>query len=151
AEPHDKDGAKLEIETVGDGPEPRVIRTPERLHGLGNLLQNAIQFARQSVRVILAWDSDVVTVRILDDGPGIPPAILARLGEPYVSGRSHGRRGRNGHMGLGVFIATAFLERDGATLKFGNGRRGAEVVVTWPRPTLESVQGDEDDRYYASD
>lgn len=142
AEPHDQGQVSLDIDMVGEGPVPQVVRTPERLHGLGNLLQNALQFARHSVRVVISWDDVLVSVRILDDGPGFPTSILARLGEPYVSGRSHGRRNRHGHMGLGVFIATAFLERDGASLKFANDWQGAEVVVAWPRPTLEPVQGE---------
>lgn len=150
AQPHDPGRASLEIEIHGDGPMPQVRRTPERLHGLGNLLQNALQFARQVVRVEVTLDEDTITMRILDDGPGFPATVLARLGEPYVSGRGHGRRGRQGHMGLGVFIAVAFLEQDGASLKFGNGRRGAEVVVSWPRPTLELVQGEPDGRFDAN-
>ncbi|MEO1223725.1 MAG: ActS/PrrB/RegB family redox-sensitive histidine kinase [Pseudomonadota bacterium] len=148
AQPHETGRVALEVDAHGEGPSPQVWRTPERLHGLGNILQNALQFARREVHVDVSWDDEVVVIRVIDDGPGFPAPVLSRLGEPYVSGRS---RGRHGHMGLGIFIASAFLERDGATLRFANGRSGAEVVVTWPRPTLELVQGEVDGRFDAND
>ena len=91
------------------------------------------------------WTPDTITVLILDDGPGFDPAILSRLGEPYVQGsgnrtqarRTGTRSGRDGGMGLGVFIARTLLEHTGATLDFTNRRRGgASVAVTWNRPSL---------------
>jgi len=62
--------------------------------------------------------------------------VLQTLGEPYLSTRA----GQNGHMGLGVFIATTLLERIGAETVFRN-RKGAEILIRWPRRVLE-VQGD---------
>jgi len=131
AQPHQQPGIALRI--VTDGEPVAVLRTPERLHGLGNLVQNALQFARSRVEVDIATTPDTVTLTIRDDGPGFPPALLARLGEPYVSGR----RGDSGHMGLGVFIAVTLLERDGARLAFSNGEEGAAVSVTWPRAAID--------------
>lgn len=116
-----------------DEPAPIVMRSPEFIHGLGNLIQNATQFARREVVVRTRWSGREITVTIADDGTGFPPHVLERLGEPYISGRS-----RNGsHMGLGVFIARTLLNRTGATVSFANGELGgAEVVVRWPRAAL---------------
>ena len=125
--------------------QPTIARRPELIHGLGNLIQNAIQFAASEVTVQATWTPDTITVLILDDGPGFDPAILSRLGEPYVQGsgnrtqarRTGTRSGRDGGMGLGVFIARTLLEHTGATLDFTNRRRGgASVAVTWNRPSL---------------
>ncbi|MBV5335464.1 ATP-binding protein, partial [bacterium] len=66
---------------------------------------------------------------------GFPPALLNRLGEPYISMRAD----RAGHMGLGVFIAQTLLEKTGATVQFSNNRSGgARIIVRWPRYSLET-------------
>src|SRR5262249_990068 len=49
--PHRSDRAKLVVEAEPRASAPLVARSPELLHGLGNLIQNAIQFARREVRV----------------------------------------------------------------------------------------------------
>jgi two-component system, sensor histidine kinase RegB len=116
------------------GDEPQVARSPEIMHGLGNLIQNAVTFAQREVIVTMAWTRREVTVEVVDDGPGFSPGVLARIGEPYISGRG----GEAQHMGLGIFIAQSLLERTGARLGFGNlAEGGAQVMVEWPRATLE--------------
>jgi two-component system sensor histidine kinase RegB len=119
---------------------PSTRRSPELMHGLGNILQNAFQFARTQVRVRAAWSREDVAMTIVDDGPGFPPHLLGRLGEPYLSGRTHDG-GEDGHMGLGIFIATTLLSRTGAELQFGNaGRFGAQVVIRWKRHIFEAIR-----------
>jgi two-component system, sensor histidine kinase RegB len=116
--------------------EPLVPRSPEIMHGLGNLIQNATQFAHQSVDVTTTWSEETMAVDIVDDGPGFPQQVLARIGEPYISGRS----GEAQHMGLGIFIAQSLLERTGARVSFANlPDGGAQVVVEWRRASLEGV------------
>ncbi len=124
-----------------DTPEPALERRPELVNGLGNILSNALQFARRRVVAAIVWDAERVAVTISDDGPGFPAALLGRLGEPYLSTR----RGSDGHMGLGIFIARTLLERTGADVTFLNRPEGgAEVEVLWPRVILEpETRGDE--------
>ena len=113
---------------------PSTYFGPEIQHGLGNILQNAGQFAGRKVTARLHWDTQSVTVTIHDDGPGFPPFLLDRLGEPYVSGRV--QKGEN--MGLGVFIAQTLLEGLGADILFRNAPRGgAQVIIHWPRKAFE--------------
>jgi two-component system, sensor histidine kinase RegB len=129
---------RLIFATTGDSEddEPLVRRSPEIMHGLNNLVQNAMQFARHEVSVTIFWDRTAVTVEIADDGPGFPPHLLGRLGEPYLSTRS----GDQDHMGLGIFIAQSLLERSGATLNFDNlVDGGAHVVISWSRANLETA------------
>src|SRR5207248_296552 len=115
--------------------EPLVRRSPEIMHGLNNLIQNAVQFARREVSVTIYWDAVIVTVEVADDGPGFPAHLLGRLGEPYLSTRS----GEASHMGLGIFIAQSLLERSGAELTFDNlVDGGAHVVISWNRANLEA-------------
>lgn len=113
--------------------EPQVRESPQLLHGLANVIDNALQFARGRVLVRLDWDQDMILLGVEDDGPGFPPAVLSRLGEPFLSTRA----GEGGHMGLGVFIAETLLGQTGARLSYRNRRQGgAEVEVHWPRARL---------------
>lgn len=116
--------------------EPLVVRSPEIMHGLGNLIENAVQFARREVAVTVSWSEETAAVDIVDDGPGFAQPVLARIGEPYISGRS----GETQHMGLGIFIAQSLLERTGARLSFANlPDGGGQVVVEWRRAALAAL------------
>jgi len=150
------------------GEEPQVARRPEIMHGLGNLIQNAIQFASREVTATIAWDRDAVTVEIVDDGPGFPPHLLPRLGQPYLSNRApphfakpplaiapfanamarHGEPvGEAQHMGLGIFIAQTLLERTGrgsiSAICPRAGRRSSFIgrAPRWRRPTVRRTPG----------
>ncbi|MGH6962233.1 MAG: ATP-binding protein, partial [Dongiaceae bacterium] len=114
-------------------------QSPELMHGLGNLLQNAIEFARSEVTVTVRWTDRRVTMTIRDDGPGFAPGVLEQVGEPYLSGGVQGRHDKVAPMGLGVFISQTLLGRTGASLRFANGSSGGgEVVVTWSRAALQA-------------
>lgn len=143
AAPHARPHVALRIESAPDPSEPRdpvLPRRPEIMHGLGNLMQNAIEFAREEVKVLIAWTRAEVVITITDDGPGFPPDVLRRLGDPYLSkggeGLDQGQR-QGDHMGLGIFIAQNLIERTGGTVGFSNNQYGgAEARVSWPRSVL---------------
>jgi two-component system sensor histidine kinase RegB len=120
-----------------NSPEPRISSAPEIVHGIGNLVQNAVQFARDGVHITTRWSDTLVEVVIADDGPGFPPAVLERVGEPYMSVRSETGGELENHMGLGIFIAQTLLSRTGATLAFSSTSSGATVLIRWDRATLE--------------
>jgi two-component system sensor histidine kinase RegB len=126
---------------VADGdavPEPMVTPSPEIMHGLGNLIQNATQFAVREATITVSWSEDSAAIDIVDDGPGFPQQVLARIGEPYLSGRAFETQA---HMGLGIFIAQTLLERTGARLSFANlPEGGAQIVVEWRRGVLEGSE-----------
>lgn len=129
ANPHANRGPVVQI--LGAGPDIR--RDPGVIHALRNLIQNAVDFARSRVVIEIGSSNDHITVTIRDDGPGYSPAMLARIGDPFVTSRRGGQQ-RNGYdgMGLGLFIAKTLLERSGAVLTFANGGPGAIVTVRWP-------------------
>lgn len=136
--PHRRPLVGLTIEQDGAPgvAEPAIADRPELRHALGNLLQNAFQFAASEVRVTLAWDRDSVRITIRDDGPGFAPEVLARIGEPYVSGRTE----PGASMGLGIFIAETLLARTGATVDVANAATGgAEIAIRWDRGKLEAL------------
>ncbi len=138
------------------GTQPTVLRRPEVIHGLRNLIQNAVDFADDKVWIDCLWTENEITIRIMDDGRGYPAHLLGRIGEPFMrhrSGRNSTRRPEYEGMGLGLFIAKTLLERSGADLSFANGpesfagqdgfseRTGAFVEVTWPRSRIEETGG----------
>jgi len=136
--PYRERGIRLIFAATGshEDDEPQVPRSPEIVHGLNNLIQNAVQFARREVTVTTFWDARRVTVEITDDGPGFMLHLLGRLGEPYLSTRS----GAADHMGLGIFIAQSLLERSGARLTFENQEEGgAHVAISWNRANLDAA------------
>ncbi len=119
-EAHRGGGIALEVNWLSDrSSEPVGTRNAGILFGLGNLVENAIDYARQIVTIHVEHDRDKVVLTIEDDGPGYSPDILARIGEPYVTSRSRGDSA--GGLGLGLFIAKTLLERSGAALHFDNG------------------------------
>ena len=148
AEPHLNRGKDVFFEYVGDlGEEPNqplALRKPEVIHGLRNLIQNAVDFARTEVCVQIGWSETSLTVEISDDGQGFSPQVMNRIGDPFVKQRERNSRqttrpGYDG-MGLGLFIAKTLLERSKAILNFSNGGQGldgAAVFVSWPRSKLE--------------
>ena len=93
------------------------------------------------------WNKETVEIAISDDGPGIAPDILKRIGEPYLSRRRSAddaqgdHRGEHRGLGLGVFIARTLLERTGAKVSFTNRifpDHGAVVQIVWPRKRFEA-------------
>jgi len=130
AAPYRRGTVAFSIQSQGE--IPTVPASPELSHGLGNLLQNAFEFARSEVVVRLAAGAGVLEAAILDDGPGFDPALLDQLGTPYISTGAAGRRSQGEHMGLGVFIAVTLLERTGARLSFRNRPGGgSEAIIRW--------------------
>ena len=127
--------------------EPVGARNPAILYGLGNLLENAVDFAREQVDVVTQWDDATIEITITDDGPGFAPDILARIGEPYVTTRRRKPDGNDDQpagLGLGFFIAKTLLERSGATIVFANQlppKRGAIVKLRWNRGDFERTAG----------
>lgn len=160
AEPHINRGKEIQFAEGpvedGDVQQPSILRKPEIIHGLRNLIQNAVDFARNTVWVEAEWTSDQITVCIMDDGRGYPTHILGRIGDPFMRRKRTDRSSRPEYegMGLGLFIAKTLLERSGAELYFANGadpyqnltnqpeRRGAIVKVVWPRKLIDAQTGD---------
>jgi two-component system sensor histidine kinase RegB len=142
--PHRDFGVAIKVRlAVAATREPVGARNPAILYGVGNILENAVDFARSTVEVNAWWNLDTVEMVISDDGPGIAPDMLKRVGEPYLSrrrGTDEAQTGRSG-LGLGIFIARTLLERTGAKVSFTNRvfpDHGAVVQIVWPRERFET-------------
>lgn len=157
AEPHLARGKDVRFEIAAGpdgGDQPTIYRRPEIIHGLRNLVQNAVDFARSTVWISGEWTAQRITVRITDNGNGFPASVIGRIGDPFVrarrpEGEASQRPGYEG-MGLGLFIAKTLLERSGAELSFANAldpflspeertdRSGAVVEVVWARADVQA-------------
>ena len=144
--PHRDFGVAIKVRiAVAGSKEPVGSRNPAILYGVGNILENAVDFARATVEVNAWWNKETVEIVISDDGPGIAPDVLKRIGEPYLSRRrgTDDAQGEHGGLGLGVFIARTLLERTGAKVAFSNRTfpdHGAVVQIVWPRARFESAE-----------
>ncbi len=125
---------------------PVGVRRPGIIYGLGNIIENAVDFARSRVDATVTWDNNTVVITIADDGPGFDPELIDSLGEPYVTTRPAGSKKKSGEasgLGLGFFIAKTLLDRSGAILTLQNRpspSRGAIVRIDWPRSAFQQPQ-----------
>lgn len=133
--------------------EPVYQRNPAITYGLGNILENAIDFAETSVVVKAKWNKSQIYLYVSDDGPGFDQQIFDRLGDPFVTTRpGYGAlasevtaesglpEASHEGMGLGLFIAKTLLERSGASVQLSNRpppAHGAHIAITWPRDTVD--------------
>jgi two-component system sensor histidine kinase RegB len=117
---------EVKVRTASGEAAPRVRRLPEVVHGLSTLVENAADFANGRVRVQALVDAGFIEIEVVDDGPGIPPDILPRLGEPYVTSRPQGKARR----ALAAQIAASVA----AATPGGKGRKGRKSARAAPEP-----------------
>jgi two-component system, sensor histidine kinase RegB len=156
AAPHRGEDLEIRITVSQPKPEeavPQVWRAPELLHGLGNIIENAADFAQALVAVDARWDEQHLHISVTDDGPGFAPEIFEALGEPYITSRpgQHalgetemgpvGALDQHEGMGLGFFIAKILLEQTGGLVRADNPEGGgAQVSIRWPRGVIDGPQ-----------
>jgi two-component system sensor histidine kinase RegB len=119
AAPHRHFGVAITIDLEGPGAEPVCRRNPGMLYGLGNIAENAVDFASQRVRIRATWTDETVAIVIADDGPGVAAHVLARMGEPYIAARGAAQEERR-ETGGGL-----------------GGDSGAQAPVVWARASFE--------------
>jgi len=136
---------------------PLVKREPELIHGIRNIVHNALKFSKSHVDINLITNSRKINLEITDDGKGFPNDITNMIGEPFLKKSNFylmevkNRRSEEG-MGLGLFIANILLEKTKGRLKFSNmqqiendGKKritGAKVEISWERSSIEVLQWD---------
>jgi len=138
-------GKGLELSSVVELPMPAKIRTDAaRVRQiLLNLLGNAIKFTEQgsvSLRIeFVGGDAPAVRYEVADTGPGIEPARLAALFEPFTQIDASSSR-RHGGLGVGLALASRLAGLIGASLE---GRsepgKGTTFTLTVPTGPLEGV------------
>ena len=100
-------------------------RTEQILH---NLVENAKRVAASGIEIRLGGDEDDLTVRVVDDGPGVSPEVLARLFEAF--GPSTAQKGS----GLGLHVSREAARAQGGELVLeSTGPEGSVFLLRLPR------------------
>jgi len=101
---------------------------------LGNLVRNALRYAPAGPITLAARDGeDCVFIAITDEGPGVSPDALARLGEPFYRPDA-ARTSEAGGTGLGLAIVKAGIVACRGTVVFRNcAPRGFAAEITLAR------------------
>jgi signal transduction histidine kinase len=109
---------------------------------LFNLVHNALAIARTKsragqrishVEILAARMNEIVTVRISDDGPGLPRAVRANL--------FRRQKPAGGSGGMGLFIARELAEKNGGVLRLARSAVGATFVLELPLAPSNTEQG----------
>ena len=140
-------GRELPIERTTTG-GPLELRPMSLKRALTNLVENGFKYGGR-VRLVVE-DGDAVQLRVLDDGPGLPPEELERVFEPFY--RAEASRSRDtGGVGLGLSIARDAVEAQGGTLVLHNRAEGGlEALLTLPRQRGGAAQRCQDRRSAAN-
>jgi two-component system OmpR family sensor kinase len=99
-----------------------------------NLIDNAIKYGA-CAEVALTVDDGAAVVEVADKGPGLPPAELERVFEPFY--RAEPSRNREtGGMGLGLAVARSIARAHGGEITLTSGDAGLTAIVRLPLAKL---------------
>jgi two-component system sensor histidine kinase DctS len=145
-----KSGSRIEldVESTASG-APLRVRCDRTMveQVLLNLARNGIQAMEQDTdvadrvltlgaRLAPAGQGRRVVFSVVDQGPGIPPEVAARLFTPFFTTRREG-------MGLGLSLCRTVIEQHGGTLDFGPGPEGRGTVFRFTLPAASAPASSE--------
>lgn len=99
---------------------------------LQNLLANALVHSppEERVEVVVKGDEDGLSFSVINGGPAIPEALVARMFEPFKRGAHGGSQG----LGLGLYIASQIVRSHGGTIQVTSDDAGTAFTCRLPRP-----------------
>jgi len=120
-------GVTLAVRTESVTPAPRIFADDSLGQALMNLLNNAADVS-PNVAVTLGWNDDELHLTVDDEGPGIPPAALAKLGREFFTTKPPGEG-----TGLGLLLTATVIGRLGGAVRWSNrAEGGARADVRLP-------------------
>lgn len=89
-----------------------------------NIARNAFEAMEHGGKLTIATsaDNDNVVLTVRDNGPGIPQAVLDKLGTPFLSTKENGT-------GLGLAVCYRIAERHGAKINVQSSPEGTSFSV----------------------
>lgn len=120
------------VEQKGSVPECLISVDKLRLEQvIDNIAGNSFKYAGTPLEVEYRSDSDSIRVILSDRGPGVPEDELAMLTAKFYRGSEASVSGKDGS-GLGLYLASRFMEKMGGGLELRNREGGgftAEIVI----------------------
>ena len=125
---------RVSVKLVRNAPLSRTRIDPDQLKEvIVNIIINACEAIKHDGRIIISEEErfihpleKVAIIRIMDDGPGIPPEILPEIFNPFFTTKDHGT-------GLGLSIAFNIISEHGGWLDVSSKEgQGATFVITLP-------------------
>jgi len=103
---------------------------------VGNVVQNAVKYAKGKVAVLLLHEEDSVVLRVDDDGEGMAGLDIPSLTHRHIRGQRSLDATRDG-AGLGLAITKAIMEEHGASIHLSDTEGGgARVQLGFPRTLM---------------
>jgi len=108
---------------------------------LDKLIDNAVDFTAEGgwIRIRLRAHGDRANLDIENQGPGMPPELLANVFGSMVAKRA--KRGPGVHLGLGLYIARLITEYHGGTIAAQNTPRGCRLLLDFPESSDQLSPG----------
>ncbi|MBE7071553.1 MAG: HAMP domain-containing histidine kinase [Ruminococcaceae bacterium] len=120
------------VEQKGSVPECLILVDKLRLEQvIDNIAGNSFKYAGTTLEVEYKSDPDNIHVILSDRGPGVPEKELAMLTTKFYRGSEAAGSGKDGS-GLGLYLASRFMEKMGGGLDLKNREGGgftAEIVI----------------------
>jgi two-component system, NtrC family, C4-dicarboxylate transport sensor histidine kinase DctB len=106
---------------------------------LVNLIRNALDAAsdvkRPAIEIAVRASDDTVRISIADNGPGVPPEVIDRIFDPFVTTKPVGKG-----LGLGLSITYGIVQDFRGRISASNRPQGgAEIVIELPRVSPETA------------
>jgi len=130
-------GKNIHLDFAADDPPPVWGSAGELKQVLANLISNAIDAVGAGGKIVVrcgrseTQNGDTAEIVIADDGPGIPPALVARIFDPFFTTK------KDVGTGLGLWVAKEIVERHGGSIRAlpateTSSLRGAAFVIHLP-------------------
>jgi two-component system sensor histidine kinase KdpD len=129
------------VQLVVDPQTPPLVADAAQLERVfANLIENALRYSDQPVRITVRQLGSRVVVRVTDQGPGIPEGERERVFEPFYRGAD---RSRSPGSGLGLAIAKGFVEANGGAISVESlPGQGTSLVVSFPVGDASAAPGE---------
>jgi len=123
------------MRSSGPIPAPDIVVDRTLTQAITNVLDNAAKVTTEPIEMNAYWDAEELCIEVRDQGPGLAPEVVSRVGQPFNSGRP------DDGLGLGLFLARTTLDRLGGRIRFRNpGGGGSLIVITLPLGPLATPE-----------
>ncbi|BCJ96521.1 two-component sensor histidine kinase [Anaerocolumna cellulosilytica] len=118
---------KAEIKFTSSGDDTEVSVDKSIIQNVTeNLVSNALRYAKTTIQINLSYDTEKLTVCVLDDGTGFSPVLLRKGIRPFLRDDN---RDEQEHFGMGLYVCSLLCKKHGGNLKIENTPNGAKVTA----------------------